>query len=363
MGKPYWQTEPDFSVDKHARYIDKKVQNEGALYKIFEEYITEPLNFDKSPWEITFVENYQEDKSVIIVKAHHALCDGLAAVSLLVSLADPLPESSPSAFINLKKKSMLSDLKYFFMSVLVFPISCVKQLIRRPDKSFIHGQPLSGNRSFWCSGRIPIEMIKDYCKRKNVKLNTAMMACVGQGVQNLFKNHNEPAKSFSLYLPLSMRNLPSDNSMLPVENNISYLMFRLPTDLAPEESRIDSMNKIIEQLKNSLDPLVNSFMMKTIAKLFPMTIAKPLIHTTGSQCSMLFTNVPGPNMTLHLCKKKLLSIFFNACGTGTCGIQLCGFSYDGAITLGVACDKACLPDAKELLREIESEIYKMKDSS
>lgn len=359
LGKPYWQREPDFSVDNHLKYVEKKVPNEAALYKFFEEYITEPMDFTKSLWEATFIENYQDDKSAIIIKAHHALCDGLSAVSLLVSLADPLTDST-SSFVNLHKKSILSDLPYFFISILYFPFAAVKQLLRRPDKSFIHGQKLTGNRSYWCSARIPIDIIKRYSNLKNVKFNTTLLACIGSGVQNLFKNHNESAEGFSLYVPVGMRNLPADNSMLEIKNNISYLMFRIPTNLSPTESRIDNMHSILEALKNSLDPLVNSFSMKLVAKILPMTVARPLIHSTGSQCSMLFTNVPGPNRTLYYCKKKLLNLFFNACGTGTCGIQLCGMSYDGGLTLGVASDKACLPDAKELLREIESELLKLE---
>jgi hypothetical protein len=178
-------------------------------------------------------------------------------------------------------------------------------------------------------------------------------------VQNLFKNHKEQAENFSIYIPVGMRNLPTDNSMLPVENNISFLMFRMPTNLAPNESRIDYMHTLVESLNKSFDPLCNSIAMRMVAKILPMTLTKPLIHNTGSQCSMLFSNVPGPNKPLYYCKKKMLDVFFTACGTGTCGIQLCGFSYDGGVTLTTSCDKAILPDARELLREIESELLKL----
>jgi hypothetical protein len=93
------------------------------------------MNFDKSPWEATFIENFQDDKSVILIKAHHALCDGLSAVSLIVSLADSTEESS---FVDLHKKSMFSDLSFFCLSMLYLPIALAKQFTRRPDKSFIH---------------------------------------------------------------------------------------------------------------------------------------------------------------------------------------------------------------------------------
>lgn len=358
---PYWVEEPRFSVDSHAVYIENPIRDEAGLYSIFESYIDQPLNFDISPWEVTFIENYQGDKSVIILKAHHSLCDGLAAVSLLVSLADPTADNAAS-FVDLNKKSVLNNLTYFILSVLLIPFALVKQLIRRPDKSFLHGPPLSGTKSFCCTRRVSMSSVKAFCRRKNVKFNTCLLSCVGAAMQTLFERYNERAENFSLYLPMSTRNLPKDNSMLPIQNSLSYLMFRMSTTLAPDESRIEYTHNLIETLKDSFEPLVNTFLVKLVAILFPMTIAKPLIHLSGSQCSMLFTNVPGPSRSLYYCKKRLLNLFFYACGTGNCGIQVCGFSYDGGITLGVCCDKACLPNATELMQEIEVEMEKLETS-
>jgi diacylglycerol O-acyltransferase len=359
MGKPYWVKEKDFSVDRHTKFIDHPVTSEAELHKVFGDYISEPLDLTKSPWEAVFIENYEDDKSAIILKAHHALCDGLSAVSLLFSLSDPTTEAS--GFVNLRKKSVLSDLTVFVLSVLYLPISWIKRLTTRHDKSLIHGKALLGTKSYSCSGRIPISAIKAYSKRKNTTFNTAIMACIGSAVQNFFEKHNETAEDFTVFIPLSMRNLPTDNTLLPPKNDVSYLTLRFPTNLRPEQSRIEIMNTAVEALKNSIEPVCNSLAAQTFSKFFPMTIGKPMIHFLASQLSIIFTNVPGPNKALYFCKKRMLGNFSSVCGAGNCGVTLCGFSYDGFFTIGLTSDKALFPDARELLKEIEAELQKMSD--
>jgi hypothetical protein len=359
MGMPYWVKEKDFSVESHTKFIDHKVTSEAELHKLFGDYISEPLDFDKSPWETVFIENYEDDKSVIFLKAHHSLCDGLSTVSLQFSLSDPTNEASP--FVNLRKKSILSDLSVFVLSALYLPIHSFKKLFDRRDKSIIHGKDLIGTKSYSSSSRIPISVIKAYSKRMDTTFNTAIMACIGSAVQNLFEKHSESAQDFTIFMPMSMRNLPSDNSMMKIENEVSYLTFRIPTNLRPDQSRIQIMNSKVEALKRSFDPICNSLGFKLMTKFIPMTIAKHMIHWTCSQYSMIFTNVPGPSKALYFSKKRLLNNYSSVCGAGNCGVSLCGFSYDGHFTIGLTCDKALFPDAKELLKEIEAELQKMSD--
>ena len=47
------------------------------------------MPFDKPLWEMRLLENYGENQSVVFLRSHHCLSDGMGIVSLMHVMNDP----------------------------------------------------------------------------------------------------------------------------------------------------------------------------------------------------------------------------------------------------------------------------------
>jgi len=87
LGHPVWIEDPDFDLRRH---VDRKVLDQpgddrqlGAAVAAFSGI---PLVLDRPLWEMLVVEGLAGGRMAVVVKLHHAVADGSAAVALLQSV-------------------------------------------------------------------------------------------------------------------------------------------------------------------------------------------------------------------------------------------------------------------------------------
>ncbi len=73
-----------------------------------------------------------------------------------------------------------------------------------------------------------------------------------------------------------------------------------------------------------------------------------IVDMISSKASMLVTNVPGPQMQIYIAGSALKSMIFWVPQPAGWGLGLSIFSYNGEITLGVACDAGLVPDPEAI---------------
>ena len=81
LGKAYWRKEKNWKIEDHIRHITTPLKTKEDLRKFLQDYYNQPMRTDISPWELLYIENYQEDMSVGCLKHHHVLADGLTMSS------------------------------------------------------------------------------------------------------------------------------------------------------------------------------------------------------------------------------------------------------------------------------------------
>jgi WS/DGAT/MGAT family acyltransferase len=86
--RPVW-IDDEFDAGQHVRTM--AVASPGDLRQVLDLVaLLEPSPFDPnlSPWDVTVIEGLEGGKAALYMRAHHALTDGLAGVSLVRSLLD-----------------------------------------------------------------------------------------------------------------------------------------------------------------------------------------------------------------------------------------------------------------------------------
>ena len=89
--------DPEFDLNHHVRRAALTGDgDDDALYAEIAAIMERRLDRQRPLWECWFIEGLAGDRWALLVKVHHALADGIAATTLLSSLADD-PERWPAS--------------------------------------------------------------------------------------------------------------------------------------------------------------------------------------------------------------------------------------------------------------------------
>ncbi len=93
-GRPQFVLDENFALDMHLRHI--RLPEHGTLRDVFDMAQTMATSgFDAALplWEAVLVEEADADRSVLVMKVHHALIDGVGGLAVLARLFDPIDQS------------------------------------------------------------------------------------------------------------------------------------------------------------------------------------------------------------------------------------------------------------------------------
>ncbi len=109
MGSHYWKTmeEKEFQRVLEEELIvqlnDRKIENEDELAELVGEEIQKKEKINSPQWRLYVKENYQKDKSLMVLKMHHVMTDAYGMAGLLGCIMDT-PEAKDGVVLPQLKK-------------------------------------------------------------------------------------------------------------------------------------------------------------------------------------------------------------------------------------------------------------------
>jgi len=101
LGHPVWVEDPDFDLARHlSRVVLEPPGDDRALAAAIGTFASTTLPRDRPLWAIQVMEGLRDGRVAVVVKLHHAVADGSAAVALLrnvVESATATPHPNPAA--------------------------------------------------------------------------------------------------------------------------------------------------------------------------------------------------------------------------------------------------------------------------
>lgn len=354
LGKAYWRKEKGFSIDGHCRHITDPIKTKQELRKFIDTYYLQPFADQKSPWELLFIENYLENQSVNVLKYHHVIADGVAITSHVTTVNGQKPNYYVSGKLSNKQYWMA-----MIVSAVMAPYYTIKALARKEDIFCLHGPEKTGNILTDWSEPIPLQPIKDYlAKSGHVTINTFLLSALVEAIRRYSEKHGGCPPEMNLSIPMSLLPLPNDGSKLPLGNNLTFLIWR--QRMIPDiEERQQWLNKTMEGMKHSCEPLSGKLALMLLAGIMPHTLARHVIRDVGKTISVNFTNVPGSrNLILQGCM-PCNQMAFVANSAGSIGITLGAYSYNDTLTLINCQDSSITDDPSEFLKIWEEEVSRI----
>ncbi len=384
---PYWETDPNFNLDAHIHRIAlPSPGDQSALQTIVSDLMSTPLDFSKPLWQIHIIDNYG-DGCALMVRLHHSIADGIALMSVLLSMADmsaespwPQPRSEEQAeeedvpfggtlgalfkqastAVKTARK-ITSKAVHEGLEAIITPAKMLdlaiqgtdnalafsKLVLRTPDpKTIFKGELGVAKRAAWSR---PLSL-KDIKAIKNVTggtVNDVLVAALAGSLRRYLQGRGEPVDglTFRVFVPVDIRK-PEERMILG--NKFSLVFLPLPIGKDDPLERLEAVRQKMDELKKSPEIPVAFTILKGIG-MSPEELHDVLVKMFGAKATAVLTNVPGPPIPLYLAGSKIKEIMFWVPQSGRVSLGLSIISYAGKVWLGVASDVGLVPDPETII--------------
>lgn len=377
-------------LPKHA-----KGQAQQALQKRMGELAMQPLDPKRPLWHFALVEDY-EGGSALMVRIHHCIADGIALISVTMSLVDggaPPPERrrkeaphgaedwiadtliKPLTDITVRALGAAGDGAAKSLGMLRDPqkgmsgtldmarlayqvLSDAAALAMMPDdsKTRLKGKPGRKKRVAWCEP-IPLDEVKSVGKALNCSINDVLLSCVAGAIGEYLKSLGDDVagQEIRAMIPVNLR--PLDQAY-KLGNRFGLVPLVLPIGVDNPIERVYEVRRRMNALKGSTQPLL-AFGLLAVAGLLIKPAQEAMLNLFGKKTTAVMTNVPGPREKLKLLGSTLEQSMFWVPQSGDIGLGVSILSYGGGVQFGVITDTALCPDPQKIIDEFEPEFAKL----
>ncbi|KRC27802.1 wax ester/triacylglycerol synthase family O-acyltransferase [Acidovorax sp. Root217] len=367
-----------------------------ALQDRVGELAMQPLDPRRPLWQMHLVENFTGDDgqqgSALIVRIHHCIADGIALISVTMSIVDGGAEPpkrsrkereaaataedwiadaliKPLAGLTVKALDLAGDGAARSFKVLGDPekamqhglagtmdmarvayqlVSDAAALALMPDDSptRLKGQPGRAKRVAWCPP-IPLEEVKAIGKALNCSINDVLMSCVAGAIGGYLRSQgDDPAgQEIRAMIPVNLR--PMEEAW-KLGNRFGLVPLVLPIGVANPVERVYEVRRRMNALKGSTQPIL-AFAMLAVAGLMIKPAQDALLNLFGRKTTAVMTNVPGPKEQLTLCGARVTQCMFWVPQSGDIGLGVSILSYGGGVQFGVITDTTLCPEPQLII--------------
>ena len=409
-----WVTDRKFDLANHVvletlSKAPKGGNQQDALQDRVAELATQRLDPKRPLWQMHLIEDYTGPDGVkgsaLIVRIHHCIADGIALISVTMSLVDggaPPPERRKKGAVANGAEDWIADtlLKPFTditvkalgavgegaarsLGMLVAPKKGMEQglnaglngsldmakvllqvikdgaaLALMPDdsKTRLKGKPGGNKKVAWCQP-IPLEEVKAVGKALNCSINDVLLSCVAGALGEYLKAHGDDVagQEIRAMVPVNLR--PLDQAY-KLGNRFGLVPLVLPIGVENPIERVYEVRRRMAALKGSYQPLL-AFSLLAVAGLLIKPAQDALLSLFAKKTTAVMTNVPGPRDKLKFCGATLEQSMFWVPQSGDVGLGVSILSYGGGVQFGVITDSLLCPEPQRIIDEFVPEFAKL----
>jgi WS/DGAT/MGAT family acyltransferase len=394
-----WVEDDAFDIERHV--LHHKVRRKAgqsereALQEEVGELSNTPLDPDHPLWQFHLIDAY-EGGSALVARVHHCIGDGIALISVMLSITDggmdpparrkrELPESEgdwlsdavmkPLTDLATKAIGMYGGGVAKSMEMLSNPqqglagsvemartgakvLGDVGAMAMMPDDSatILKGKPLGQKVVAW-GEPIPLDQVKAIGKALNCSINDVLLACVAGAIGEYLRDHDDDpdGKEIRAMVPVNLRPL---EKAWQLGNRFGLAPLVLPIGISNPIERVYAVRRRMTELKDSYQPLL-AFAVLSVAGLLIKPVQDALLGLFAKKATAVMTNVPGPAVPLKFCGATLRQTMFWVPASGDIGVGVSVLSYGGGVQFGLITDKKLCPDPQAIIDRFEPEFERL----
>jgi WS/DGAT/MGAT family acyltransferase len=366
LGWPLWIDAPDFDLAHHIRTRPLPHHcDEEQLFAVAEELVQRPFDPTKPLWELWLLPGLSDRRVAVVLKAHHVVADGTAALAAFATLLDITPESpaaSAPAWIPRRRPStgeLLCDNLHRRraelhrgLSGFTHPARTLRHarttlpawrevLTDKPAPRTSLNHPVSGRRRLAVI-RSRLDPAIDAAHTNDAKVNDVVLAAVAGGLRALLAHRRELTDGLTQRAMVTIveQHEPSENTH---GNKPGWIMVPLPLDEPDPIRRVRTIAAETAVRKRRARPEAGSGIFRFMAaqrlwyRFFPRQ----------RSVNIVVSNVAGPPVPLYLAGAQLFELFPLMPTMGNLTLVVAAVSYNGQLNIGAVGDREHCPDLDE----------------
>ena len=385
LGRPVWVDDPDFTILYHIRRTGvPSPGGDDELRNLAGRVLAQHLDRARPLWELWMVEGLRHERWALIAKTHHAMVDGVSGTDLLAVLLDTRPEGSDPVQIDWHARpepNALQLLADTAVSSVMDPLTHVRGLpamagtplsslafareilggtlgqavrLARPGAPGLNGRIGPHRRWSWARGSLAD--VKEIRDAFGGTVNDVVLAAITRGFRDLLRGRDVDLEGrvVRTLVPVSVR-APHERGTY--NNRVSGIFAELPVEERDPVVRLHLISEQMEGLKSTSQAVAGDVLARMSGYTPPMLLALGArLATIWPQRSVntVTTNVPGPQIPLYACGRRMLEAYPYVPIGGNIRIALAIFSYCGVLNYGVTGDYDTATDLDVLVEGIEA---------
>jgi len=392
-----WVEDDHFDIAAHVEPLTLKRKrgqsHQQALADAVGRLASVPLSARRPLWHFYLVENFVgedgEPGSALIVRIHHCIADGIALISVIMSLVDGGSEPpkrqhrssagaeewlsdaliKPLAGLTVRAIDLAGEGAARSLHALLDPEKAMQHgltgsadaarmawqvvndaaaLALMPDDSptRLKGEPGTAKRVAWCPP-LPLDDVKAVGRALGCSVNDVLLSCVAGAIGGYLRDCGDDTtgKEIRAMIPVNLR--PMEEAW-KLGNHFGLAPLVLPIGMENPIERIYEVRHRMAALKGSTQPLL-AFGLLAVAGLMVKPAQDALLNLFGRKTTAVMTNVPGPREPLALCGARVTQCMFWVPQTGSVGLGVSILSYGGGVQFGVITDTVLCPEPQRII--------------
>lgn len=324
-----WEaTEPD--LDHHVRLVEP-VAGRAGLEALCARLTVTPLPLDRPLWEVLIVPGVAAARVGIVLRIHHAVADGLAAVRLVETLlrADEAPATDAAAASarETPTPSPQGGLRTWLRTLASGWERTLAVFRREVPRTVLLG-PIGPRRGV-AFVDVPLDALAAGAAAAGATVNDALLAAVVAAVEATLRARGEPVPPvLPASVPVALGQRRGSG------NAVGVMLVPLPTGEADPARRLRRIAELTRERK--ADARARGSYELTRSR-FGTRLFKRFVRYQRL-IVMFVSNVPGPRHPLALAGAPLERVWPLGAIQGNVRLGVAALSYDGVLGCTVHCD-------------------------
>lgn len=380
-----WVDDPHFRLDHHVRHTAiPRPGTKAQLMQLAGRVFGQTLDRRRPLWEMWLVEGLEDARFALLIKAHHAMVDGIAGIAILgamfrtepfaapaMSKSQP-PPSEPSTLalakeiVSERAAATLEALKQapaimaHGKEVLVHAGEAATGMVATlrnvvpADATCINPRTVGPHRRF-AGVSLDLERVKRVKRALAGTVNDVGLTAVAGGLRRMLSRRGEDVQSlrdFRAFIPVNLR--PRQHRGDDLGNHVSLVLARLPLDEPSARGRFDEVHRVCEHLKHASHEIEGAELIERIGDLGGPNVVLAVFRAAMAMraFNVVVTNVPGPPMPLFCGSARMETIWGVVPLFAHQGVAVSLVSYTTSLFVGLYTDPEAVPDGDALGADI-----------
>lgn len=398
LGHPTWEFDPSFQIKNHLHEYQLEAPGDfEALKRAAGPIFSRTMSRKKPLWEYHLFRGYEGNKAALVSAVHHAMVDGVGGNDLMAAMFDlepvPPPEHVPEPKPAASDPRLAPPATRFVDAVWDTASTAVdawaqytndtlntlaewnqpdarrsrQALLRtipkflRPLRRMPFNRSCSGQRQFAWS-EFSFAEARAIRGQLGVTVNDVVLTTLSGALTRYARLYGEPVKNRTvrLMVPVSMR---GESGVGELGNQVSSLPVELPLGIDDPLERAQAIKQHMVQLKDSGIAREFHRLSNAAGGLVPaalQALVTSQLNPSTPLFNMVCTNVPGPQIPLHIAGRRIMS-YLSCVPVGqqnglTCQI----FTYNQRLSIGFTADVRACSDVNRLKEFVDESFEELR---